>query len=78
MGGPAPQPLAAIALEYDPTAGTIYATGTHGGEMFDQFFEKFGPRLALEHGSSNIRVPAEKTSEVVDIESYSKMLRNCG
>lgn len=78
LGGPAPQPLAAIALEHNSATDTLSALGTYGGEMFDQFFEKFGPRLALERGTSDIRVPATAKAEVISIETYSKMLRNCG
>ena len=49
VAGPAPQPLAAILLEHDPGADEIYAVGTLGGEMFNQFFEKYAFRLALEY-----------------------------
>lgn len=51
MGGPAPQPLCAILLEYDAASDGLYATGTLGGEMFNAFFSKYEMRLALEHGS---------------------------
>jgi len=78
LGGPAPQPLAAIALEVEATSGSIYATGTHGGEMFDAFFAKFGPRLMLEHGSSDVRVPVAESTELIPMVEYSKALRNCG
>jgi len=78
LGGPAPQPLAAISLEHDEAVDSLTATGTYGGGKFDQFFEKFGPRLALERGSSDIRISATRKSEVISIENYSKMLRNCG
>jgi len=78
LGGPAPQPLAAITLEVDEASGSIFATGTHGGEMFDAFFKKFGPRLMLEHGSSDVRVPVEDATELFAINDYSKALRSCG
>ena len=50
LAGPAPQPLAAILLDYDAAADELYAVGTLGGEMFDEFFAKYEFRLALEHG----------------------------
>ena len=34
VAGPAPQPLAAILLDYDRAADELYAVGTLGGEMF--------------------------------------------
>jgi len=49
VAGPAPQPLAAILLEHDAVADEIYAVGTLGGEMFNQFFEKYAFKLALEY-----------------------------
>ncbi|MBX3662460.1 MAG: (2Fe-2S)-binding protein [Burkholderiales bacterium] len=52
LGGPAPQPLCAILLEYDAAGDTLTATGTLGGEMFNTFFSKYEMRLALEHGST--------------------------
>src|SRR6202142_486670 len=33
--GPAPQPLAAINLEYDPADDSLYATGGYGGNRVD-------------------------------------------
>ncbi|MGE0560079.1 MAG: (2Fe-2S)-binding protein [Burkholderiales bacterium] len=51
MGGPAPQPLCAILLEYYSSTDALFATGTLGGEMFNTFFAKYEMRLALEHGS---------------------------
>jgi Rieske Fe-S protein len=51
VAGPAPQPLAAILLEWDATKDEIHAVGTLGGEMFNEFFEKYAFRLQLEHGA---------------------------
>jgi len=48
LAGPAPQPLAAILLDYDPESDGLYATGTLGGEMFNEFFAKYEFRLALD------------------------------
>src|SRR4051812_20682458 len=41
VAGPAPQPLAAILLEHDPASDALYAVGTLGGEMFNDFFQKY-------------------------------------
>ena len=56
VAGPAPQPLAAIILEWDPAKDEIHAVGTLGGEMFNEFFQKFGFKLQLEHGSPQAAV----------------------
>ena len=53
MGGPAPQPLCAILLEHDPASDALFATGTLGGELFNNFFAKYDMRLMLEHGSAS-------------------------
>src|SRR5258705_3502245 len=50
LAGPARQPLAAILLEHDPTSDGLFAVGTLGGELFNEFFSKYEFRLALDHG----------------------------
>jgi len=45
LGGPAPQPLAAILLDYDADDDALYARGTYGGTLFNRFFDKFGFHL---------------------------------
>lgn len=50
VAGPAPQPLAAILLDYDPKSDGLYAVGTLGGELFNEFFSKYEFRLAVDHG----------------------------
>ncbi len=77
LGGPAPQPLAAIALEHDADSGRIYAVGTSGGEMYQKFFETFGFRLALEFETNDIRKPAENVTEILTIAEYSRTQMMC-
>jgi len=45
VSGPAPQPLAAILLDWDATTDEIAATGTLSGDMFKEFFQKYAFRL---------------------------------
>src|SRR6266511_3802630 len=52
VAGPAPQPLAAILLEHDSNTDELHAVGTLGGELFNEFFEKYAFRLELEHGAA--------------------------
>jgi arsenite oxidase small subunit len=75
VSGPAPQPLAAIALEFD--GDRLYATGVHGGEMFDTFFEKFGYRLRLEYGGINPQSPVQERTAVFDIDHFTQNRISC-
>ena len=77
LGGPAKQPLATILLQSEPGSGALFALGTVGGEMYDAYFEKFAFRLALEHETGDIRRGAGATSEVMDLEAYSRTIMQC-
>ncbi len=72
LGGPAPQPLAAILLEYDERDGSLYAAGIYGGEMLEQFFEKFSFRLSLEFKTANIREEVTRTTTVMPLTQYCR------
>ena len=76
IDGPAPQPLAAVLLEWDAGSDQLYAVGTRGGEMFDAFFEKYTTKLELETGSG-LRKPSGATAVVQPAASYSKQWRSC-
>lgn len=76
ISGPASQPLTAINLEVD-AEGQISATGCHGGDMFEAFLTKFGFRLALEHGVSDVRTPAGPTSIAVAAQDFSRQQIRC-
>ncbi len=78
MGGPAPQPLCAILLEYDPAADTLHATGTLGGEMFNTFFSKYEMRLALEHGSAtHAQQQVAKKTPAITLAQFCKQQVRC-
>ena len=76
VDGPARQPLAAILLEYDERADELYAVGTLGGEMFDEFFSKFEFRLSLDFGGK-AHQPASETCEVVELTKYCRQQVQC-
>lgn len=78
LGGPAPQPLAAILMEHDEKEDSLTATGTYGGEMFDKFFHAFQARLEIEYATSKIRAPVSGTATVVRLSEYSKTDIQCG
>ncbi len=72
LGGPAPQPLAAILLEYEERDESLYAAGIYGGEMLDLFFEKFSFRLSLEFKTANIREQVAHTATVMPLAQYCR------
>jgi Rieske Fe-S protein len=76
IGGPAPQPLAAVLLEWDAGSDQLHAVGTRGGEMFDAFFEKYAMKLELETGSG-VRKASGATVIVQPAASYSRQWRSC-
>lgn len=77
LSGPAPQPLAAILLEYEPASDGLYAVGTLGGEMFNAFFAKYELRLELDYGNGRARQRVGGQSVVVKLTSFSKQQVRC-
>ena len=77
LGGPAPQPLSAILLEYDERRDALHAVGTLGGEMFDAFFTKFGFKLALEYGEKRARQQVAGTTVVTELKNYCRQQVRC-
>ena len=77
LGGPAPQPLAAIELEYDADSDHLYATGTVGGEMFERYFTSFHDRLVLEHGRFDIDHVLDGSSEFMRLSDYTSNAISC-
>ncbi|HKU47441.1 MAG TPA: twin-arginine translocation signal domain-containing protein [Burkholderiales bacterium] len=75
LAGPAPQPLASILLEHDQATDQLAAVGTLGGEMFGEFFDKFGFKLQLEHGSPRAAVTGSVV--VQELENYCKQQVKC-
>ena len=78
VAGPAPQPLACIALEHDVARDELYAIGTVGAEQFDPFFEKYAMKLALEYGSL-VRAHAlvSDTTVVRELTEYCRNTIQC-
>ena len=76
VAGPAPQPLASILLEWDPSKDEIHAVGTLGGEMFNEFFEKYAFKLQLEGGGA----PKQAVGGAIKVEAldnYCKQQVKC-
>ncbi|MBI2294509.1 MAG: hypothetical protein HYU76_00345 [Betaproteobacteria bacterium] len=77
VGGPAPQPLCAILLEYDGENGELYAIGTLGGEMFNAFFDKFEFKLALDYGADRARQQVSGRTVVQELQQFCKQRVRC-
>jgi arsenite oxidase small subunit len=75
VAGPAPQPLAAILLEHDPASDEIHAVGTLGGEMFNDFFQKYEFRLALEHPAPKVQIAGSCVVQALD--NYCRQQVKC-
>ncbi len=76
VAGPAPQPLAAIVLDYDGDRDAVFATGTLGSEMFEDFFAKYEFKLALEHHGKARSVIA-KSTVVRELTQYCRQQVKC-
>jgi Rieske Fe-S protein len=76
VAGPAPQPLAAILLEHDAATDELHAVGTLGGEMFNDFFQKYEFKLAMEQAGSP-RAPIAGTTVVQPLDHYCKQQVKC-
>lgn len=77
VSGPAPQPLAAILLEYDAGEDALFALGTVGAEQFDAFFDKYRTRLALEYGEGRARGAVAATSILRELAVYCRTTIQC-
>ena len=78
VAGPAPQPLAAIALEYDAARDEIAATGTVGAEQFAAFFDKYAFKLTLEYGGlDRAQRAVQETTVVRELTNYCRTTIEC-
>ncbi|MBX2837953.1 MAG: hypothetical protein KTR35_13935 [Gammaproteobacteria bacterium] len=76
LSGPAPVPLAAIALEVDES-GLLYATGSLGADQYDRFLTKFGFRLAMEYGVTDVRAWVGEQTVAVRSNQFSQQQIRC-
>lgn len=70
LAGPAPAPLAAIALTSDK-AGNLWAEGSIGHDQYERFLNKFGFRLAMEYGVTDVRERSGESCTVVRADRFS-------
>ena len=76
VSGPAPQPLAAILLEYDAKTDELFAIGTFGGEKFNEFFQKYDFKLSMEMGDK-AKDAVKATAKLTDLAAYSTQTAHC-
>ena len=76
VAGPAPQPLAAILLEHDATTDELFAVGTLGGELFNEFFDKYAFRLQMELGT-DARAAVGASCIVRPLEDFCRQQVKC-
>jgi Rieske Fe-S protein len=76
VSGPAPQPLAAILLEHDARTDELFATGTFGGEKFNEFFQKYEFKLSMEMGD-RAKEAVTGSVRLLDLASYSMQTAQC-
>ena len=77
LNGPAPQPLSAILLEYEPATDGLYAVGTLGGELFNAFFAKYELKLELDYGSGRARQRVGGQTLVTELANFCKQQVRC-
>jgi arsenite oxidase small subunit len=77
VSGPAPQPLAAILLEYDAKLDTLHAIGTMGGELFNAFFDKYEFKLAIDYGAGRTRQRVASRAAVQELQQFCKQQVRC-
>ncbi|MGL5004724.1 MAG: (2Fe-2S)-binding protein [Casimicrobium sp.] len=76
LSGPAPAPLAAIALEYDAKTDVLRAVGTAGIEQFDAFFAKYDFKLSMEYGN-RAKDQVAKSTRLQELTQYCRNVAQC-
>lgn len=76
LAGPAPQPLAAVLLEWDAKTDRLHAVGLQGGDKLKAFFEKYAFRLEMELGRRAHEASAA-TALVRPASAYSRQWQTC-
>ena len=76
LAGPAHQPLAAVLLSHDRATDSLTAQATLGGELFDEFFQKFGGQLKARNGS-DWHAPASGRARVWELSAYCRNSVQC-
>ena len=76
VAGPAPQPLAAILIEWDSTNDQLYAAGTQGGEGINDNNDNYEIKQKKEHGGAAKRA-VSGSCVVQELEHYCRQQVKC-
>jgi arsenite oxidase small subunit len=76
LAGPAPQPLAAIVLEWDAKTDALHAVGVQGSDRFAAFFEKYAFKLEMEHGAK-AKAASGASTVVQPAARFSRQWQSC-
>jgi len=76
VSGPAPQPLTAIVLRHD-IQDRLFAVGTLGGELFDDYFKAYRRELIDEFGRGAAKQATAGTCTVYRLEEYTQSIIDC-
>lgn len=76
LSGPAPVPLAAIALEVS-NDGQLVAVGSSGPDQYERFLSRFGFRLAMEYGVSDVRARVGDSTVATLAQEFSSQQIRC-
>lgn len=76
LAGPAPQPLAAVLLEWSERDDNLHAVGLRGGAMFAAFFDKYAFQLDVQLGR-RARDRAGPQVLALPAAAYSRQWQGC-
>jgi Rieske Fe-S protein len=77
VGGPAPEPLAAVVLAHDPRTDALTATGCAGPEQFDAFFAKYEFKLGMQFGPGRAQQPVGNTTVCQEMSQVCRQTVQC-
>ena len=76
VAGPAPLPLAAVALAFDSKTDTLRAVGISGIDQFAPFFAKYEFKLNMEFGS-RANAATATTTRLQELTQYCRSVAQC-
>jgi len=77
LGGQATHPLTAIALEYDAATDEVYAVGTRGQEIYEDFFKAYKQVLNEDYGRGQYKTLIEGQAPVSLLKEFVSMQVRC-
>ncbi len=75
LDGPAEFPISTVVLSYEE--GKLYAVGTLGVEVYQDFFDVYKRDLRKQYGSSRKAKKKSKECKVIEVSKYAKESIKC-